>query len=373
MTHIRCNRLLSLIVVIITLIVFLTLPACTKQKEKELEPIKIGAILLLTGNLAFTGEHFKNGLSIAFEEMAPENMKIIYEDSKGQPKEAVTITNRLLMDDKVKIIVSNLSAVTNAIIPIIVNMEKPIVMMASLTSMSDVTAGSPYIFRYFLSSQDEVRRMTSYFKQKAIDKIGVLYLNDDFGKDAFHLLKKLFTGQILHEDTYTPLDKDFKSITAKVKDLDHLYIIGYGPTYGLLVKQLREFGYKGKIYAYSSLSSPVVLNIAGDTAKGVIFTGTTFNPKSPSTNKENNFVKLYERKYNKLPDHYAAYGYDIGIILAKISKTEAASSEQIKNEILSLRDFSGVFGKTTIDDSGDFHFDVKLYQVLQDGTIGSVQ
>ena len=92
-------------------------------------------------------------------------------------------------------------------------MEKPVVMMASLTSMSDVTAGSPYIFRYFLSSQDEVRRMTSYFKQKAIDKIGVLYINDDFGKDAFHLLKKLFKGHITTLLTYSK-----NTIANKIKE-----------------------------------------------------------------------------------------------------------------------------------------------------------
>ena len=369
MKQIRMNTLVTLTVAFLATLA-LTFSACTNEKEKGAEIIKIGAILPLTGNIAFIGENFRNGLSMRFEEKSQRNMSIVYEDSKAQPKEAVSIVNRLLMDDYVKIIVTNLSSVTNAIIPILLNSQKPVVLMASLTSQSDLTSRSPYVFRYFLSSQDEVKAMTSYFKKAAIDNIGVLYLNDDFGEDAVNVLKKLFDGEIVYEDTFTLSQKDFKSIIAKVKSLEYLYIIGYGPNYGLLVKQLREFGYKGKIYAFSSLNSPIVLNTAGDAARGVIFTGTTFDPGSPSNDVADSFVRSYKNRYNKLPDHYAAYGYDIGAILAKLATTTPAEPEQLKAELLSLGHFTGVFGETTIDDSGDFHFEVMLYQISDDGKIG---
>ena len=369
MKQIRINTLVTLTVAFLATLA-LTFSACTNEKGKSAEIIKIGAILPLTGNIAFIGENFRNGLSMRFEEKPQRNMSIVYEDSKAQPKEAVSIVNRLLMDDYVKIIVTNLSSVTNAVMPILLNSQKPVVLMASLTSQSDLTSQSPYVFRYFLSSQDEVKAMTSYFKKAAIDNIGVLYLNDDFGEDAVNVLKKLFDGEIVYEDTFTSSQKDFKSIIAKVKSLEHLYIIGYGPNYGLLVKQLREFGYKGRIYAFSSLNSPIVLNTAGDAARGVVFTGTTFDPGSPSNDVADSFVQSYKNRYNKLPDHYAAYGYDIGAILANLAKTTAAKPEQLKAELLSLGHFTGVFGETTIDGSGDFHFEVRLYQVSDDGKIG---
>jgi len=264
-------------------------------------------------------------------------------------------------------LVSNLSAATNAMIPVVVNREKPVVLMASLTSLSALTTASQYVFRYFLSSEDEVKRMTAYLRQNQIAEIGLAYLNDDFGKDAVALFKASFSGKILHEETYAPDDKDFKALSAKVRDLEHLYLLGFGPTYGLLIKQLRENGYKGRIYAFSSLGAANVLAVAGEAATGAVFTGASFNPTDPVTEAEKMFIQSYKGKFEKLPDHYAAYGYDIGVMLLKVASGKSKSPEQLKNDLLSLGQFEGVFGKTSVDKTGDFHFDVKLYEVLTGG------
>jgi len=296
-------------------------------------------------------------------------MEVIYEDSKAQPKEAINILNKFLINDQVKIIITTLSSVTNAVMPILTRTHRPILLLASITSKSDITTYSSNFFRYFLSSADEVNAMVDYFKKNDIDNIGVLHLNDDFGEDAVNVLKKLFDGKIVYEDTFTASQKDFKNITAKIRTLKDLYIIGYGPTYGLLTKQIRESGYKGRIYAFSSFNSPIVLDTAGEAAKGVIFSGTTFNPETPSNDLAKAFVRSYKNKYNGLPDHYAAYGYDIGTILAMLPETYSQRSEHLKTALLSMKHFNGVFGKTTIDSSGDFHFKVKLYKVSYDGKI----
>ena len=136
---------------------------------------------------------------------------------------------------------------------------------------------------------------------------------------------------------------------------------------------MREFGYHGKLYAFSGVISPVVLNAAGDAANGILFTGTTFNPRNPRIKAEETFVQRYKQKFNKLPDHYAGYGYDTGILLTQILKENVLTPEQIKDKLLSISEFSGVFGKSTIDKSGDFHFDVKVYEVLPNGEAELVQ
>jgi branched-chain amino acid transport system substrate-binding protein len=79
-------------------------------KEKEPKVYKIGAILPLTGNLAILGEPEKNGMSLAEEIINQQGgingrpIKIIFEDSKGQPKEAVSIANKFINIDGIKII-----------------------------------------------------------------------------------------------------------------------------------------------------------------------------------------------------------------------------------------------------------------------------
>ena len=349
--------------ILICLFVFIFFAGCTKAPDQESQVIKIGTILPLTGNIAFIGESFKNGLDLALSEAGAKSIKIIHENSKAQPKEAVNITNKLLMDDDVKLLITNLSSVTNAVIPIVTDHKPPLLLLASLTSLSGVTNNSQYVFRYFLPSIDEVNKMLSYFQDNNINQLGVIYINDTFGKDAVNLLMAEYGKAIVLKESFSPRQIDFKDIIAKFKDLSNIYIIGYGPTYGNLIEQLREYGYKGNLYGFSGIASPSVLNKAGQAAEGIIFTGTSFNPQNPITNIEKEFVKTYEEHFNKLPDHYAGYGYDIGMIITKVISSSNMSTKNIKDSLLALSLFDGVIGHSSIDQSGDFHFDVKLYVV----------
>ena len=55
---------------------------CVKKDGKE---IKIGAILPLTGDLAFLGEEIRKGIDIAVEEVRQEglSLKVFYEDDQS--------------------------------------------------------------------------------------------------------------------------------------------------------------------------------------------------------------------------------------------------------------------------------------------------
>lgn len=65
--------------------------------EKQEEPIKIGAILPMTGPAAFQGEAVRNGMEMAIQDFAKKKIfiKAIYEDSQAQANQGVTAYTKL--------------------------------------------------------------------------------------------------------------------------------------------------------------------------------------------------------------------------------------------------------------------------------------
>jgi len=82
------------------------------------EPIKIGAILPLSGPVSIFGNWIKEGIDLALKDINTNRIKVIYEDSKLDAKEGVSAFNKLVDVDGAKIIITAMSLVTVPLIPI---------------------------------------------------------------------------------------------------------------------------------------------------------------------------------------------------------------------------------------------------------------
>ena len=83
---------------------------CVKKDGKE---INIGAILPLTGDLAFLGEEIRKALTLRLKKVRQEGIiskKVFYEDDQSlSPVAAVNATNKLIKSDKINIGCDNVS------------------------------------------------------------------------------------------------------------------------------------------------------------------------------------------------------------------------------------------------------------------------
>lgn len=109
------------------------------------EQFKIGFMGPLSGSEARYGESIKRGVELAKKEVGIKNLKILYEDSKCDGKEAVNAINKLISSDKVSVIIGEVcSGVTLAVAPIA---EQQKVAMISPASTSSKMSEFPYLFR----------------------------------------------------------------------------------------------------------------------------------------------------------------------------------------------------------------------------------
>src|SRR5438552_4072539 len=163
------TRFLNLAAVIVTLI----LAGCGKSSEQtppssdQARPIKIGAVLPLTGNSALWGVPTKEGVELATEIVNAKGgvngrkIQVIFEDSTGDPKTAISAVQKLLKTDGVCAIVDNSnSSVTLAIAPVME--QNHTVLLVTGASSPKIAKAGDYIFRIWNSDALEGELIAKY-------------------------------------------------------------------------------------------------------------------------------------------------------------------------------------------------------------------
>lgn len=342
----------------------------TQVGNQEEGVIKIGAILPLTGDGAQYGKAAQRGIELAaknINEQSGINDKkiiIVFEDTQGNPKTGVTAIQKMILKDKVNVVIGDLfSSVTLAVAPIM--NQKNIVLLSPASSSPKITQAGDYVFRNCPSDVYEGGVMANYASsQLKIKKVAILYVNNDYGIGIKKIFRETFTansGQVVAEESFGQDATDFRNQLVKIDSFqpEGIYLIGHKEM-GLVLKQARELGIKCQFLSTVMFEDPTILEIAKDAAEGVIYSASAFDVKSeqPIIKK---FVDSYREEYNADPDVFSALSYDSVAILKKAMSGNSGSTQEIKEALYAIKDFDCVMGTISFDSNGD----VKIAPVIK--------
>jgi branched-chain amino acid transport system substrate-binding protein len=139
---------------------------------------------------------------------------------------------------------------------------------------------------------------------------------------------------------------------------------GYYKELAGILKQARQLGLKTKFLSVNSFYDPKLLQIAGDSAEGAIFTYPTYDPKNKDA-LTRKFVDAFKKKYGKEPDIFAVQGYDSLNIVALAVKKGGFTAEAIRQALSETKDYSGVGGPISFAPNGDVIKPLRLMTVRQ--------
>ena len=345
---------------------------CAKKDGKE---IKIGAILTLTGDAAKYGENVKKGIELALQETNASGgikgkiLKVLYEDSKADPKVAVSAFQKLVTIDKVQIILGPMSSSeVLAVSPLAEKMK--IIIFTPTASAPSITNAGDYIFRNVTSDVFEGEALSLFtFNDLKLKKVAIIYINNDYGiglRDSFKNKFENLGGKIIEMESFEQSSTDMKSQISKIKAAkpEAVFVVGYIEI-GIILKQSSELGLKTQFLSCNMFEDPEILRIAGGISNGVYYTYRLFETKS--TEKiVNNFVEKYKLIYRSEPDIFSALGYDAMKILGHAMEKEGFTAGEVKQAIYSIQNLPTVTGTISYDNNGDVLQSMGI-KVVKDG------
>lgn len=327
------------------------------------QPIKIGAILSLTGSAAQYGKWSQNGIELAVSQVNQTGgidgrpFQIIYEDDATDPATAVSAAQKLISIDHVSAIIGPLTS-SSVLAAAPVAEANHVVLLSPCASSPKITHAGDYIFRNWPSDDFEGGAMAEFLaNQLHVKTVVVAFMNNAYGlglKDVFIRRAKELGLKILDVLSFEQGATDLRAQAARIAELkpDVVYAPGHGKEVATLIRQCREIGVKSIFASSVAFESPDVFTVAGSAADGTYYTAPAFNPDSKESVVKK-FCEAYETRFHAKPEVFAAHAYDAVKILATALENAGGDIGKLKNALYEIHDFPGVAGNTTFDKNGD--------------------
>jgi branched-chain amino acid transport system substrate-binding protein len=360
------------IIITIILIAFIS-QAATYNKKKQTTLV---ALIPLSGGNAEQGEWLRRGLDIALDEINRDRTdKIVldYEDTQGNPKNAVSVYTDMVNRYKVPVVFTWGSGVGVTLTPL-VNRDK-IIQMGLATAADSYSTPSDFTFRNFPSAHLEANFLVNAFLNTLNAKQTViLKINNDYGLSSAKAFEDLYIksgGKILVEETFEPNGTDFRTQLTKIKKTRpaFIYIASYPKEGALILKQARELGINAQFVAsVAILGGKDFFDVAGTAAEGLIVANSVSVPDQDDQQSAS-FISTYTKRYNEAvgaQQLYATRAYDAFKIIAQAMDICNIDTECIKGELFKVKDYKGVGGSVSFDSNGDVVSNFDL-QVIKNG------
>lgn len=213
--------------------------------------VRIGAVLPITGDMAFLGETGKNGLTLAQEYINQKKLlkgkviEFVFGDGMGIPKNSINALNYLIEMEKINIIFSIVSAVDVTFIPIQQEKQFLFVSHATHPALSNV---NPLFFRHSPTVLQEAEILQKYIGKDSLSTV-LLSMSDDYGIAFSKIVQENAFISSENIITFNTNERDYKTLCLKaIKDKpSKVLLCGNGKDQHKIVTILRELNYKDEI------------------------------------------------------------------------------------------------------------------------------
>jgi branched-chain amino acid transport system substrate-binding protein len=266
--------------------------------------IKVGVTISTTGPAASLGIPEKNAFAIMPKTIAGKSVQYFVLDDASDPVAAVKNARKLISEDKVDVLLgSSITPNSLAMVDVAAESETPMIAIASSLRIVDPMDAKRYwVFKTPQNDAHMMTAMSAHMADNGIKTVGLSGFNDAYGEGVMSEFGKL---TVVATERYARNDT---SVTGQVLKLmsanpDAIMIAASGTPAALPAKQLKERGYKGKIYFTDGVINDDFLRVGGKDLEGAFLPAGPFvvakqlPDSNPIKKVSMDFIKLHDAAY----------------------------------------------------------------------------
>lgn len=320
--------------------------------------IKVGIMVPTSGSEATYGVDMENAIKMAVEDINAkggvlgQQIVTFTADDGCDPQMATAAASKLTSNEVTAVVGGYCSGATLPTLKIYADAGVPFVVCAANSSkFTALNPGNTFLINALATFQ--VDTAMDLFKKQGIKKIAIVHQGDGYSEDLASLTKKKWEAsgnQVVAYEMVTKGEQDQSSLVTRLKSKlpDMVFWTAYYADGGLLIKQLRQGGYRGKITVGDGSTDPHLIEIGGKATEGVF---ALANPLPEFLPKGASFISKYKAKFKTDPGPYSALCYDGTMLLADALK-RAGSTDKAKltAALKATKAFPGISGPITFDE-----------------------
>ncbi len=345
------------------------------------EPIKVGAILSVSGPASFLGAPEKRTAEMLVQKinasggLLGRKIQLIVKDSEGSPEKATSFAKQLIEEEKVLAIIGPSTSGESLAIKNLCQEGKTI-LLSCAAAEKIVDPIAPYVFKTPQKDSDAARWIFQTMREMNIRRIGVIVSNDGFGIAGKAQIEKIapeYGLQIAIAEVYDKGATDLTGVLNKIKGQNVEGLVNWSivPAQALVAKNMKQIGFQVPLFQSHGYGNIKYVQAGGEAANGTMFPASPIlvadqlPAKHPQRELLLSYKKDYEAMYKEEASAFGAYAYDAILILAEaIRKAGTTDREKVRAAIEDLKGFvgtSGIFNYSKTDHSG---LDMSAFEML---------
>jgi branched-chain amino acid transport system substrate-binding protein len=346
-------------------------------------PIKIGAVLSVTGPAAYLGDPELKTLQLQVERLNAaggvlgRKIEFIHYDDGGEAGKANNFAKRLIESDKVDLILgASTTGATMAMAPLVEKAGVPLISLAG--GVVIVEPVKKWLFKTPHSDRMAVEKVFTDMKARNLTKVGLLSETSGFGqsgrKEAQGVASK-YGIELVADETYGPKDSDITAQLTKIRNtagVQAVFVFGLGQGPAVAAKNIAQLGIKLPHYQSHGVASDEFIKLAGPAAEGVrlpspaLLIANSLPANDPQKAVVSNYYKAYKDKYKEEPSTFGGYANDaLALAVDAIKRAGSTDGEKVRAALEQTKGFVGVTGMFNISATDHMGLDLSAFRMLE--------
>ncbi|MDD5249514.1 MAG: ABC transporter substrate-binding protein [Rhodocyclaceae bacterium] len=347
------------------------------------EPIKVGAVLSVTGPAAFLGDPELKTLQLYVDKINKAGgvlgrpLQLVQYDDGSDAGKANSFGKRLIDDDKVDVLVGGTTTgSTMSMVPLAEKAGVPFVSLAGAVVI--VEPVKKWVFKTPHTDRMAAEKVFEDMKKRGFTKVALFSETSGFGqsgkKETEAMAAKMGITLVANE-TYGAKDTDMSPQLTNIKNtagVQAMFVFGLGQGPAIVNKNARQIGLAVPIYHAHGVASDEFIKLSGAAAEGIRLPAAALlvADKLPANDVQKPVVvayaKAYRERYKEDVSSFGGHAYD-GLMLAvdAIKRAGGTDKAKVRDALEATKGYVGTGGKVNMSPTDHMGLDLTAFRMLE--------
>ena len=337
------------------------------------DPIKIGAVLSVTGPAAFLGDPELKTLQMYVEDLNKKGgvlgrqLELVHYDDGSDANKANGFTKRLIDNDNVDVIIGGTTTgATMSMVPLVTKAEVPFISLAGAVVVIEPV--KKWVFKTPHTDRMAAEKVFEDMKKRNLTKVALLSETSGFGqsgKKETEAVAAKYGITLVANETYGPKDTDMSPQLTKIKNaagVQAVFVFGLGQGPAIVTKNYKQLGISLPLYQSHGVASDEFLKLAGPAADGVRLPSPAqlIPEQLPASDPQKPIVTAYDlaykTRYKSEVSTFGGYAYDaLMLTVDAMKRANGTDKAKVRDALEATKGFvatSGTFNMSATDHMG---------------------
>ena len=358
----------------------LSLPAFAQQGQ----PIRIGAVLSVTGPASFLGDPEDKTLRLYVNRINAGGgvngrpLQLVIYDDGGDANRARTFATRLVEDDRIVAMVGGTTTgTTMAMRPVFEEARIPFISLAGGIEIVDPV--SPYTFKTPHTDRMACEKIFSDIRARGLTRVALISGTDGFGQSMRTQCLRVAQAagiQIIADEQYGPRDSDMTPQLTRIRNTAGVEAVanpGFGQGPAIVTRNYAQLGIRLPLYQSHGVASAEFISLATPAAsEGVrlpaaaLLVAEQLPASDPQRQVLVDYKTAFERETNQPVSTFGGHAYDgLMILVDAIKRANSTDGTRLRDALRQTRGFVGTGGVVNMSNTDHMGLDLSAFRMVE--------